>query len=117
MASKQYSVVDTREQAVQIVNAWNNMDATNTFGIKLADLQAAIAALDAIDITLGQLEDRLINARNDRKAKRHALWELVKRARAGVKAAHGDDSDEYERFGGTRISERRSRPAKEVSQL
>lgn len=27
----------------------------------------------------------------------------------------GDDSDEYERFGGTRISERRSRSAKEVS--
>ena len=47
---------------------------------------------------------------------RYALWNEVKRARAGAKAKHGDDSGEYERFGGTRISERQRRtPAPEAS--
>jgi hypothetical protein len=44
-----------------------------------------------------------------------ALWSLVKRARAGAKAKHGDDSDEYERFGGTRLSERRPRRPKSTA--
>lgn len=107
MADKQYSAPDTREQAVHIVNAWNNIGAANTYGaLKLADIEAALAALDEVDATIGTLEDQLVAARNERQAKRYALWELVKRVRAGAKATHGDNSSEYERFGGTRISER-----------
>ena len=53
------------------------------------------------------LNDQLTSARNDRDAARLALWNLVKRARSGAKAQYGDDSDEYERFGGTRLSERK----------
>jgi hypothetical protein len=82
----------------------------NTYGdLNLADVEAALAAVDAVDATIGTPEDQLTAARNERKAKRYALWDLVKRARAGAKAKHGDNSSEYERFGGTRISERRSR--------
>lgn len=110
MADKQYSAADTYEQAVHIVNAWKNIGVANTYGdFKLADIEAALAALDEVDATIDTLEDQLTAARNERKAKRYALWDLVKRARFGVKAKHGDNSSEYERFGGTRISERRSR--------
>jgi hypothetical protein len=112
MADKQNSPVDTRAQALRIKEAWSNIGTANTYGdMKLADLEAAIAALDEVDATLRQLEDRLTQARNEYKAKRYALWDLVKRARAGAKAKHGDDSDEYERFGGTRMGERQRRAA------
>ncbi len=56
-----------------------------------------------------QFEDQLMAARDEHKDTRYALWNEVKRARAGAKAKHGDDSGEYERFGGTRISERHRR--------
>ncbi len=101
---------NTREQALQIREAWTNTDASAAYGgLTLADLQAAVAALEAVEITIANLEDQLTGARNERHARRYVLWDLIKRARAGVKAQHGDDSDEYERFGGTRLSERKPR--------
>jgi hypothetical protein len=39
------------------------------------------------------------------------VWDTVKRIRAGVKGAYGDDSFEYDLIGGTRRSERK-RPAR-----
>ncbi len=60
-------------------------------------------------------EDQLAAARDEPKDTRYALWDKVKRARSGAKAKHGDNSGEYERFGGTRISERQRRtPAPEA---
>jgi hypothetical protein len=104
------SPTDTREQALQIQEAWTNTDASATYGgLTLADFQAGIAALETVEMTITNLGDQLTGARNDRHARRYALWDLIKRARAGVKATHGDDSDEYERFGGTRLSERKPR--------
>jgi hypothetical protein len=35
------------------------------------------------------------------------MWDKVKRVRAGVKANYGDDSQQYEMVGGTRMSERK----------
>jgi hypothetical protein len=35
------------------------------------------------------------------------IWDRIKRVRATVKGAYGDDSSEYELVGGTRMSERR----------
>ena len=40
-----------------------------------------------------------------------SLWDTIKRVRATVKGAYGDDSSEYELVGGTRVSEHR-RPAR-----
>ncbi len=110
MSGKQYSPSNVNDQAMQIKEAWSNIDAKATFGdLTLAEFDASLAALDAVDTTLKNLQDQVTSTRNERKAKRHALWTLVKRVRAGAKAKHGDDSDEYERFGGTRMSERKSR--------
>jgi hypothetical protein len=41
-----------------------------------------------------------------------AAWDKVKRARAGVKAAYGDDSSQFEMIGGTRTSDRKTRSRK-----
>lgn len=110
MADKRTSPTNTYEQAIQIREAWTNINPANTYGdMKLADFTASITALDAVEAKIRQLEDQLMAARNEHKDTRYALWNEVKRARSGAKAKHGDDSGEYERFGGTRISERQRR--------
>lgn len=110
MADTQHSPTDTREQAVQIKEAWTNMGSTVTYGgMTLTELETTIARLDSLASSIAQLEDRLTSARNEYQSTRYALWNLVKRARAGAKANYGDDSDEYQRFGGTRISDRARR--------
>lgn len=70
-------------------------------------LQTTLNELNAIETELKRLEDLMTNARNQRKAKRREVWELVMQARTAVKANYGPDSSEYERFGGTRMSERK----------
>lgn len=98
---------DTKYQATHIRDAWQNMGNTEVFGgITYAEFTAALTAFEARELEIGKLEDQLTSARNSLHASRLALWNLVKRARAAAKAQYGDDSDQYERFGGTRLSER-----------
>ena len=100
------SPTDTKDQANQIRDAWQNMGNTEVYGgVTFTELATAITSFEAVETTLRSLEDQLTSARNSRDASRLALWTLVKRTRAGAKAQKGDDSDEYERFGGTRLSE------------
>ncbi len=100
----------TKAQALQIREAWTNIGPDMTYGdLTLTGFQAGIAELEAVEATIADVQDQLTNARNTFHDKRSALWTMVKRARAGAKARHGDDSDEYERFGGTRLSERKAR--------
>jgi hypothetical protein len=110
MADKETSPADTREQATRIKQAWTNLDAAKTYGgISMTEFSEAIAQLDAVTASIQQLEDQLRSARNKHRSARHDLWNLVKRTRTGALAQHGEDSDEYERFGGTRESERQRR--------
>ncbi len=98
----------TKAQALQIREAWANIGPDMTYGdLTLTEFQAGIAEMEAAEATIADVQDQLTNARNTFHDKRNALWALVKRARAGAKARHGDDSDVYERFGGTRLSERK----------
>jgi hypothetical protein len=114
MVSRKSSPSDTKEQAVRIREAWSNIGQSIVFGeMTLADLQAALAALEATETTIANLEDQLTSARNELYERRYVLWNQIKGARAWVKAQYGDDSDEYERFGCTRMSERKlGRPAR-----
>ncbi len=101
---------NVKEQALRIKEAWSNIGQSATYGdLTLAEFQASIADLEAIETAMARLQDQFTSARNEFHDRRYALWNLVKRARAGAKARHGDDSDEYERFGGTRLSERKTR--------
>ena len=61
------------------------------------------------DITAATaLEAQLTDKRNQRDALYTAMWDKVKRVRAGVKANYGYDSSQYEMIGGTRLSERKA---------
>ncbi len=72
--------------------------------MKLADFAQSITALETVEGKIRQLEDQLAAARDEHRDTRYALWDKVKRARAGAKAKHGDNSGEYERFGGMRTT-------------
>ncbi len=110
MSSKQRSPQNVKEQAVQIREAWSNIGADETYvGLTLDELVVNITSLGEIESTLQNLLDQLTQVRNQRKKQRYALWTLVKRIRAGARGKHGDDSNEYERFGGTRLSKRKRR--------
>ena len=108
MADKSSSPTDARAQAQQIRTAWSNIGSDTLYGeLTLAEFEAQIAALDAAARTITSLEDQIVSARNEFWERKRELWEKVKRARLGAKLKHGEDSDEYERFGGTRSSQRR----------
>lgn len=119
MIDREHSPTDTRDQAMQIKEAWANIDPTVAYGgMTVAQLEEALTKLDAAAATIAQLEDRLANARTQHREQRRVLWEMIKRARNGAKAQHGDDSYEYERFGGTRLSDRiRRRSTKPTPQM
>ena len=70
-------------------------------------LQAALDAVDAQVAKITALRAKLTEALNDRNQKAFELNETVKRVRANVKGQFGDDSNEYEMVGRTRLSERK----------
>ena len=102
------SPTDTQEQAEQIIEAWKNIGNEHIFGeLTLKDMKDSLDELEQMEMAIRNTQDRLTSLRNARLEKRRNLWDLVKRVRSVVKGQFGDDSDEYERFGGTRISERK----------
>jgi hypothetical protein len=108
--SVECDIVEAIAHSWRIKEAWTNIGQNTTCGdLTLAELQASITDLETAETVIARLQDLLTNARNELKDKRYTTWNLVKRVRAGAKAKHGDDSDEYERFGGTRLSDRRVR--------
>lgn len=108
MTSREYSPADTREQAEQIIEAWKNLGPSESLGgMTLTEFTGDVTDLGSIDIRIKNLEDQLTDALNQRKTKRHKVWNNIKRTRSSVKGNYGDDSSEYERFGGTRLSERK----------
>lgn len=79
-----------------------------TFGpIKIAELVTDINRLTGLQNSLTTLETQLEELRNQRDAVTRAMWDKVKRIRAGVKSFYGDDSTQYDLIGGTPISERK----------
>ncbi len=107
------SPADTKAQALRIREAWSNINPNQACGdMTLDDFKASIADFQEIETKIASTLDQLTSLRNAYHQRRGALWDRVKRARAWAKAVYGDDSDEYERFGGTRLSERKTRRAR-----
>ncbi|MBL8148377.1 MAG: hypothetical protein JNN15_00435 [Blastocatellia bacterium] len=105
--SKKHSPADTFQQAQKIKDAWSSIDPEAVYGtITLADFEKAIAELGVSEAEINRLLDQLSGARARHEEQRYRVWDLVKRTRSGVKANYGDDSNEYKRFGGTKLSER-----------
>lgn len=106
---------DVVEQARSVLDAWQQINPEMTFGdLTLAMLTGDVQDTTPIEQQIINLETQLTNARNERDALYAAMWEKLKRVRAGVKANYGDDSSQYEMVGGTRRSERKA-PARKAA--
>jgi hypothetical protein len=112
MSKKTYPT-DVVEQAQDTLVGWQQIDDTLTFGtLTLAALQEDINAAMPVEAEISNLEKRLAGKRDERDILYNGMWDKVKRARSGIKANYGDDSQEYEKVGGTRMSERKPRARK-----
>lgn len=115
MPGKPYPT-DVLEQARSVLDAWKQINEEMTFGdLNSAMLEGDLTNSQPIEQDLVNLETRLTDLRNQRDALYTAIWEKLKRVRAGVKANYGDDSSQYEMVGGTRKSERKSPTRKPAS--
>ena len=107
MTRKPYPT-DILEQAIDVQEAWGQIDEGLTYGtVSLAALVTDIALMRSLDHTLSSLETQLTEVRSRREAVCQAAWDKVKRLRSGIRASFGDDSMQYEMIGGTRLSDRK----------
>ena len=107
---------DVLEQAQSILSAWNHVDATTNLGTLLpAAISADVTAASPIEAQIASLESQLTDARNERDALYDGLWQKLVRVRVGDKVTFGNDSSQYELFGGTRRSDRKPRARKAVA--
>ena len=114
--SKKYFPPDVLTQAQEILVGWGQVSATLTFGtLNPAALTADITLLGPIETNISKLEIQLAEQRNQRDVLYNAMWDKIKRVRAGVKANYGDDSQQFEMVGGTRTSERKTHVRKAVT--
>ena len=115
MPAKAYPT-DVLEQAQSVLDAWNQIDPKVTFGdLTCEALSGDITQASSIQSQMNTLEAQLTDLRNQRDALYEAVWEKVKRVRAGVKGQYGDDSSQYEMVGGTRLSERKTPARKKAT--
>ena len=99
--------------AQDILVGWAQVSTTLTFGtVTPASLSADLTAAAPLEAEISKLERQLADKRNQRDLIYNAAWEKIKRIRSGVKAAYGDDSQQYEMVGGKRMSERKPRARK-----
>ena len=111
MASKGYPA-DILAQATEILAACKQIDPEMRAGSLTQDsLAEALTEARHSQSQIATLEKQLADVRNKRDQRLTQMWDAVKRVRATVKGAYGDDSSEYDLVGGTRLSERR-RPAR-----
>jgi hypothetical protein len=100
---------DVLEQAIAVQEAWSQIDDHLAFGpLTMTALANDISQLRSLDHSIASLESKLTELENQREEACANTWDKVKRARAGVKAAFGDDSSQFEMIGGTRLSDRKS---------
>ena len=105
--SKKYFPSDVRDQAKSVLDAWRNIDPSLNLGeVTQAAVDADLAQALNLETQLNQAEDKVTELRNQRDDLYAAIWDKVKRVRRGIQSIYGDDSSQYERVGGTRISER-----------
>lgn len=111
MASKGYPT-DVLAQADGILAACQQIDPELKAGsLTQASLADTLAQARSTQAEIAALEIRLADLRNRRDDDMAHMWDAIKRVRATVKGAYGDDSSQYDLVGGTRRSERR-RPAR-----
>jgi hypothetical protein len=107
---------DVLAQAQSMLGAWNTVGATTTLGTLLpAAISADLTAAATTEAQIASLESQLTDARNKRDTLYDGLWQKMVRVRMAAKVTFGDDSSQYELFGGTRRSDRKPRSRKAVA--
>ena len=107
MASKGYPT-DILAQATDILVACKQIDPEMRAGpFTQAALADALTQARDIQTRIAALELQLTDLRNQRDDGLVRIWDTIKRVRATVKGAYGDDSSQYELIGGTRRSDRK----------
>jgi hypothetical protein len=107
---------DVLDQAQRMLGAWNIAGATTTLAALLpAAISADLTAAAPLEAQIASLESQLTDARNKRDALYDGLWQKMIRVRLAAKVTFGDDSSQYELFGGTRRSDRKPRARKAVA--
>jgi hypothetical protein len=101
------------EQARDVLVGWEQVSEDLTFGTLTREaLTADIAAAAPIEAEIIKLEMLVAEKREQRDILYNGMWDKTKRIRAGVKANYGDDSQQFEWVGGTRVSDRKPRARK-----
>ena len=106
------SLDDVIADGEKIVRVW---EANPTFSLGEVTLEQLKTLLEALRTQRRQLEDLRAQVAvlvNDTQAKADGVLDITTRARAGIRAVYGPDSNQYELAGGTRSSERRTSKAK-----
>ena len=99
---------DALQQAKDAIQIMKGIDPSfQVGGASLAELEKAVNLALANQDKITTLKSQMTDLRNQNGALTADVWDLLKRLRAGVKAAYGDDSSQYEMMGGTRLSERK----------
>jgi hypothetical protein len=108
--------INTLARAKHVGAAWELIGPTITFAnFTNRVFHNEITQVEAIELKIRNAEIQLAALRNERDSIYMSLWDKVKRMYAGVNAAYGDDSVQYEMVGRTRSSKRKRRAPKSVS--
>jgi hypothetical protein len=95
-------------QAQAVLEGWRQISPPFVLGDLIpGGLEQNLQAISPILTQMDALDAQLTDLRNRRDALYTAIWDQVKRVRAGVKGNFGDNSSQYEMVGGTRLSERK----------
>jgi hypothetical protein len=104
---------DVVKQAQEVLVGWGQVTPAIAFGtLTPTVLTADITATSPLEAEIVKLENLLAEKRSQRDTLYNSMWDKVKRIRAGMKCNFGDDSQQYEWVGGTRLSDRKPRARK-----
>ncbi len=104
---------DVIEQAQDVLVGWGQIAPALTFGTLTPTIMTTeINAAAPLEAEIVKLKNQLAEKCGQRDILYNSVWEKVKRVRSGVKSIYGDDSQQYEWVGGTRMSNRKLRARK-----
>ena len=107
MASKGYSLDSVIAGAEKVIAMWEDNPTFSLGEITLDKLKAMVTELKALRTQRDDLRTQLSEVTNDIDRKRSDVNAAVTRAVSGTRAIFGPDSNQYERVGGTRTSDRK----------
>jgi predicted transcriptional regulator len=96
------------EQTRAMLTAWQKIDPSLALrDLSHAGLEAELNQAQQLQERMDALQTEMTAVREQRDALHATIWDHVKRMRSMIKAVYGDDSEQYQMAGGTRMSDRK----------